>query len=112
MGEVLNKDKSDDSVTVTIRFRNGPPNARIGVQWQSLNTPGDCADEGPLVDTGLRFSTDANGAARERIRLFQGNPFPGTGAKLRMCVLAGGGCVLGSTAYIALFPNVVYPPGP
>lgn len=112
VGSVLDKDKSDDSIDITLRFRNGPPNALFNVIWAALSIPGDCASiiSGTFVG---QISTDANGAGRDRYRLQAGNPFPGNGVKLLVCLPTGptGNCVSGDTVYTALFTEV-FPPAP
>ena len=109
VGAVLQKDKSDNSITVTVRFRNGPPNERFNVIWNGLATPGDC-----IPVTGGKFlgqmTTDADGEGRARF--ITTDPFPGDGVKIIACAGTGPGlsCVFGQdTAFSSLFEGVPTP---
>lgn len=111
VGEVLNKDKTDNDNIVTVRFRNGPPDTQMTVAWLGLPTPGDCL---PIMGGNFLgiITTDANGRARARFVLE--NPFPGKGVKIRACVHLTGptnGCDAGDEIYTGLFTEV-FPPAP
>ena len=108
VGAITGINKSDDSITVTIRFRNGPPNQTMLVKWRPLDVPGDCAT--PTAGTFGKFigtiSTDADGAGRTRIVIPE-NPFPTKGVKLYACIPnANPNCGVGDTVYWSLFTEV------
>ena len=108
VGAVTGINKSNESVTVTVRFRNGPPNrTNIPVRWRPLDVPGDCGSVTPGTwgQTIARINTDADGAARVRAVL-PANPFPGKGVKIYVCFNIGAVCQPGDPAYWALFNEV------
>ena len=111
-GFVFDKDKSDNRVLVTVRFRNGTPDTEFNVFWVTPNNPGDCYAGGNARELLGQIMTDANGRARARFSLPDGNPVPGEGVVLFLCVRDGDTCMTPVTdfdRYTAVFSEV-FPP--
>jgi hypothetical protein len=117
VGAVLEKEKGNDKVTVTVRFRNGPPDTEFNVFWVEPDNPGDCYAGGNQRELLGQIMTDADGRGKARFHLEDGNPFPGGGVVLFLCIpdaVTGLTCETPITdfdRFTALFTEV-FPPAP
>lgn len=122
VGRVFDKDKSDDSLTITVRTRPRGNAEELedmvfNVFWFAVAPGGNCYD--PTMDEAFflgTITTDDRGRGRARFQEPDGNKSPGDGVTLVVCKQPAPDdetCDLtdGLPSYTAIFTKD-FPPGP